>query len=544
MQKNDLLTMLDRQSKYWLTPQNIDEKIENELNNLLPPIIASHKDYYNKLVRFSFNIEQGKFEEAEEIQINKKIVEYKNKNLSPLYQELKTIIKYLTINEENSVFQLFKETENRIKSSFQTDNDPELKEFLHRISFDFKKLITLIRMENEKAENKILIIENQIKSLIMILVVWNQYTDLIYKSEMELEEELEESKNISYTTRQRIQGKNLDDLLQENNIEEIKRFYLERITEKKGKGKGLFIKDFLGFYDNPELRSKVDKMEFEQNAKIDSVNYANKKFEEFENENKNINSNEKKNKNDRLNEDKLNEEKSKLNLNQEEEKNLNEEKEKEKEEIKMARIGEEETEKIVNKEKSEKKEKKKNKKKEKIVIESEDLKAKKSKKGFIGHKQRAQLEDQTTEIFEDNSEDEDSENENENENDNEKGKMENKETEETKESKKKKLYEDFENSLNDIGEKDDTPVNEKLKEYYSRLNQEKNENENEENFNIANENISSDTSSELNSNKNILNDNDNNNNNINLYDNEFRSFKEKINQQIIAGFKKDIDCKK
>jgi len=506
MQKNDLLTMLDRQAKNWLTPHNIDEKIETELNNLLPPIIASHKDYYNRLIRFSFNIEQGKFEEAEENKINKKIVEYKNKNLLPLYQELKTIIKYLTINEENSVFQLFKETENRIKSRFDSERDPEMKEFLNRISFDFKKLITLIRLENEKAENKILIIENQIKSLIMILVVWNQYTDLIYKSEMELEEEIEESKNISYSTRQRIEGKNLDDLLQENNPEELKKYYLERITEKKGKGKGLFIKDFLGFYDNPEVRSKIDKLEFEQNAKIDSINYASKKYDYIENQKE-------ENKEIAEKEEKLNLKENEKNKNVHEEDINDTEKEKEKGEILRARIGEEENEKIAKNEKRETKEKIKGKKKDKIVIESEDLKAKKSKKGFIGHKSRVQIEDQISEVFEDNSEEEDSADY---DNDNEAG---NEVTKETKEQRKQKLMEEFENSLNEIGE-NEGPVNEKLKDYYDKLNSEKEEGKNESE-NLADRKIDeSKTPLEYDS----------------------RTFKEKINQEMIAGFKKDIDC--
>ena len=278
IQKNDLLTMLDRQSKDWLTPQNIDEKLETELNNLLPPIIASHKDYYNRLVKFSFNIEQGKFEDAEDLKINKKIVEYKNKLLSPLYQELKTIIKYLTITEENSAFDLYKETINRIKSKYDSENDAELKNLMQKITYDFKKLITLIRLENEKPENKLNLIENQLKSLVMILVVWGKYTDTIYKSEDDIETEMEEAKKLSFHTKQRLEAKSLDDLLKDNNPEKIKNFYLQRITEKKGKGKGLFINEFLGLYDNPDLRRKMDKLEYEEIKKINSKNFEDPKY--------------------------------------------------------------------------------------------------------------------------------------------------------------------------------------------------------------------------------------------------------------------------
>ena len=467
MQKNDLLTMLDKQSKDWLTPHNIDEKLETELNNLLPPIIASHKDYYNRLIKFSYNIEQGKFEEAEDLKINKKIVEYKNKLLSPLYEELKTIIKFLTVTEENSVFELYKETVNRVRSKFSTDNDLELKNLIERISYNFKKLITLIRLENEKPENKILLIENQLKSLIMILVIWNRYTDVIYKPEELIENELDDSKKLTFQTRQRLDNKSIDELMLENDPEKIKNFYLQRITEKKGKGKGLFLNEFLGLYDNPDVRRKLDKLEKEQINQIDSVNFADRKDLEYLDKEKEVfDTNEEISSIDKS---KLSEDGKNVNIGkklgkkQDQIKNLKEIDEKE---IKKAR-GFEIHEKIPEKESES--EKSKNIKKEKAEIESEDLKTKKSKKVSLDQDKRKMLEDEASEIFKDQEE-----------LDEEEGKEQNKKDESVtfkKEKAKAKKQIDEKNlefDMNKLSSENQNVeiTNEKLKEYYENLKHE------------------------------------------------------------------------
>lgn len=460
MQKNDLLTMLDRQSKDWLTPQNIEEKLETELNNLLPPIIASHKDYYNRLVKFSFNIEQGKFEDAEDLKINKKIVEYKNKLLSPLYQELKTIIKYLTINEENAAFDLYKETINRLKSKYNSESDPELKNLMQKISYDFKKLITLIRLENEKPENKLNLVENQLKSLVMILVVWNKYTDLIYKNEDDIEEEIELNKKLSFHTKQRLAGKSLDELLKENNPEKVKNFYLQRITEKKGKGKGLFISEFLGLYDNPELRRKMDKLELEEIKRIDSKDYNNPKYANLFTEE----------------ESEAKKEKATNNANQEKlstSKKSSQHDKSEKNAIKKARnfditeTSNKEDQNEADAVDSEKDTKKKS-KKERAEVESSDMKMKKKKKASISETKRKMLENEATQVFQDEedlSEDEFEEAEKTAES------LKAKNTQEEIERNRKQL-EEFElaneaAAENAKGEK--IEINEKLKEYYEGI---------------------------------------------------------------------------
>jgi len=483
MQKNDLLSMLDRQSKDWLTPQNIDQKLETELNNLLPPIIASHKDYYNRLIKFSFDIDKGKFEDAEDLKINKKIVEYKNKLLAPLFQELKTIIKYLVVTEESSVFELYKETINKIKSRFTPEKDNDIKNLIEKITYDFKKLITLIRLENEKPENKIILIENQIKSLVMILVVWNKYTDIIYKPEDEIMQELDDYKNLSSNTKQRLQASSLDDLIKENDPQKIKNFYLQRITEKKGKGQGLFINEFLGLYDNPYLRKKMDKLEAEEKNKIDSKDFGDSKYDVSQDEETQIKKKEEK----------------KHGANVESINNFNEDIQ-EDHEIKKARkieINESINTSGTNEETSEMK-KSKVVKKQRAAVESADMKLKKKKKASIGETKRKLLENEASEVFKDQDDQEELSEEDEVRDE----KAIKSKTNEEEFEKNKIQLEEFEKNIDQIEKSNENVINEKLRDYYENIKNEKSSNAKANSKGIENTQEGSNKNNQFNENKN------------------------------------------
>jgi hypothetical protein len=255
-QKHDLLTMLDRQSEDWLTPQNIDEKLEKTLNTILPPTILSHVDYYKRINKYASLIEEGYNEEAEKLKINKKILEYKNKQLEPLYHELKTIIRHLTYTEENSVYDLYNETVNRLKYHF--DNHKGIEPIIEHFTGLFKKLITLIRLEYENPNTKLELIENQLKSLTMILVIWNRYVEIIYMPDEEVEFSIEHEMGKSKTN---LRDRSLEDIMEEGDPKELKNYYFTQITEKKTKGKGLFLSDFKDFYDQPRLREKIGEKE-------------------------------------------------------------------------------------------------------------------------------------------------------------------------------------------------------------------------------------------------------------------------------------------
>jgi hypothetical protein len=267
-QKHDLLSMLDKQSEDWLTPANIDEKLETQMNTILPPTILSHVDYYNKINRYAELIEQGFTEEAEKLKLNKKIIDYKNKQLEPLYHELKTLIKHLTYTEESSVFDLYIETVNRLRYHFE--NHQGIEPIVEHFNGLFKKLITLIRMEYENPNSKLELIESQLKSLVMILVVWIRYVEIIYMTDEEVQKILDMEANPNQ--QKPLREKTLDEIMEEGDAKELKSYYFNQITEKKTKGKGLFLNDFKDFYDKSGLRERV--INSEKTERVEDEDYT------------------------------------------------------------------------------------------------------------------------------------------------------------------------------------------------------------------------------------------------------------------------------
>jgi len=263
--------MLDREAEEsWLTPENIETKLSIQMNKILPPTILSHKDYYNRLNRYALLIEQGYDKEAEESRLNEAVLKFKNKKLAPIYDELKMVIKHLTFTEEHSTFDLYTETMNRIENYLSHSENSEITNHLkNNLTYLFKKLITLIRLENEKPDNKIEIIENQMKSLVMILVLWNKYVDIIYMPENDVNLLIEREKSEKHSF-EKIKSENIEDLVAEKDPRMLKEYYFSRILDKKSKGTGLFINNLNGLFDDNVLRKEV-----EEKAKEDVPAYKN-----------------------------------------------------------------------------------------------------------------------------------------------------------------------------------------------------------------------------------------------------------------------------
>lgn len=251
--------MLDRQAEEeWLTPDNIDTRLSQQMNQILPPTILSHVDYYKKLNTYATLLEQGFSKEAEELRLNKRIIEYKNKQLQPIYEELKTIIRHFTYTEEHSVFTLYKETLLRIDNYLVTkDTEKDFNVLKDNLAYLFKRLITLVREENEKPDSKLDLVENQLKNLTMILVLWSRYVEIIYLPDVDVEKILDYKKastEDSSPNDELTSQRPLEDLVDEKDPRVLKEYYFSKITEKRSKGSGLFVQDFRGLFDDVSIK--------------------------------------------------------------------------------------------------------------------------------------------------------------------------------------------------------------------------------------------------------------------------------------------------
>ena len=112
-----MLTLLDEQSKHWITFDNMDQKIEENINLLIPPSILSSKDYYRRLQKQAILYDQGQYDEAEDVRMNKEVIDYKNKILINIYRDLKNLIRKVTFTEEHTIYDQYKDCVARVKNS-------------------------------------------------------------------------------------------------------------------------------------------------------------------------------------------------------------------------------------------------------------------------------------------------------------------------------------------------------------------------------------------------------------------------------------------
>ena len=230
-----MLTLLDEQSKHWITFDNMDQKIEENINLLIPPSILSSKDYYRRLQKQAILYDQGQYDEAEDVRMNKEVIDYKNKILINIYRDLKNLIRKVTFTEEHTIYDQYKDYVTRVKNSLvielfiQGANSPKAKLIIAKLENNYRKILTYSRLENEKPLNKFLEIEKQAQSLLSILVAWSQYTEIIYLPDDQIEILSGKESMTSAEMNETKQG--ILKKAGENVKEEIKDYGLEKLKE-------------------------------------------------------------------------------------------------------------------------------------------------------------------------------------------------------------------------------------------------------------------------------------------------------------------------
>lgn len=112
-----MLSLLDEQSKHWITIDNLNQKVEENINLLMPSSILSHKDYYRRIQKQAILYDQGQYDEAEDVRMNKETIDFKNKILINIYRDLKNLIRKVSFTEEHSIFEHYKDYVARVKNS-------------------------------------------------------------------------------------------------------------------------------------------------------------------------------------------------------------------------------------------------------------------------------------------------------------------------------------------------------------------------------------------------------------------------------------------
>ena len=187
-EKQALLTLLSKEAENnWLTPQNFNKKISNVLDSILPPSVVSHKDYYNKLNKYSMLLEQGRLEEAEVFKREDLNQEVKNKLIEPIYNNLKSMIRNISFTHEHNYFDKYLTLKKRLENNYDITKGVGL-EILNKLKEKFREIVEKQRLLNERPLNKIELIEKQVTNILSMLITWNRYCEILYMTGEDLHE--------------------------------------------------------------------------------------------------------------------------------------------------------------------------------------------------------------------------------------------------------------------------------------------------------------------------------------------------------------------
>lgn len=183
-----LFNIMDKQAENWLTTKNFSQKIPYVIDELLPPTVISHNDYYKKLSDYALLVDLGKLEEAENFRRGDLNIEEKNSFLGPLYDNLKKMIKNVSKTNENKYIEAFSILEAKIKSAYNIENGKgkEIHSIFKKL---FKRMVDIQRELNEKDSYKLNAIENTLSNLMNLIITWNKYVEILYITSDEMKKE-------------------------------------------------------------------------------------------------------------------------------------------------------------------------------------------------------------------------------------------------------------------------------------------------------------------------------------------------------------------
>lgn len=186
-----LLNLMDRQAENWLTIKNFNQKIPYVIDELLPPTVISHNDYYSKLSAYAVLVDSGELEKAEELKRGDFNIEEKNSILEPLFINLKKMIKSISKTNENKYVEAYSIIERKLKNAYNTERG-EGKDLLDNFKSLFKKMVEIQRQINENDSNKLIAIEHTLQNLINLIITWNKYVEILYMTADAMQKNIDE----------------------------------------------------------------------------------------------------------------------------------------------------------------------------------------------------------------------------------------------------------------------------------------------------------------------------------------------------------------
>ena len=98
--------MLELESRKWPSQNDLNEVLADD--KIIPNSILHHKEYLEKLQRMAKFAEQGDYKNLEKVINNEDFIQEKNTMLTPIYRDLKHILRKMANTEEYNILRQFK----------------------------------------------------------------------------------------------------------------------------------------------------------------------------------------------------------------------------------------------------------------------------------------------------------------------------------------------------------------------------------------------------------------------------------------------------
>ena len=171
-QINDMMKMRERQM--YLQALQIDDNPP-----IPPPTIVDFTHYYERLQNIAMLTVHGKYEEVEKALKHQETIDEKNLHLQPLFRKLKKCIRYITKTDEAK---LNKKYQQKIAGVLTGPVDDK-KNLIANLREEFEDELMKIRKRDSQPKMQLKKLETHITTLFHLLMLWTQYTDIIYAPE-------------------------------------------------------------------------------------------------------------------------------------------------------------------------------------------------------------------------------------------------------------------------------------------------------------------------------------------------------------------------
>lgn len=171
-------------SRRWPKIEDLDNSITT--NIILPQSILNYGEYQLKLQRLAFYAEQGDFEAMQKLLDNENVMKKKNAFLQPIYRDLKTIIRHMTHTEEYKLMREYVRNRQLILDALPEESQ-KAQEGLKALKQQYASLVANQRARmHENAGYRLEVMKKRLEDMFKLLNCWQQYIDVIYAPEVDI----------------------------------------------------------------------------------------------------------------------------------------------------------------------------------------------------------------------------------------------------------------------------------------------------------------------------------------------------------------------